>query len=146
VYVPIGLGSGICGTIAVRDVLDRKTPIVGVVADAAPAYALSFAARAAVQAPAADTVADGVACRTPNEEALRVILRGVERVVRVRDDQIRAAMRCYYSATHNLAEGAGALALAAVLAERPAKGRRVAVVLSGGNVDWPVFQAAFAAA
>jgi threonine dehydratase len=89
-------------------------------------------------------VADGVACRTPNDEALAVILRGVERVVRVSEEQIRRAMRCYYSATHNLAEGAGALALAAALADRPAKGSRVGVVLSGANVDWPVLQSVFA--
>jgi threonine dehydratase len=144
IYVPIGLGSGICGTVAARDALNANVAIVGVVADAAPAYALSFDARAAVPAPVAPTVADGVACRTPNDEALAVILRGVERVVRVGEEQIRHAMRSYYSATHNLAEGAGALALAAALAERPEKGARVGVVLSGANVDWPVLESAFA--
>ena len=144
IYVPIGLGSGICGTVAARDTLNANVAVVGVVADDAPAYALSFDAGAAVSAPVAPTVADGVACRTPNDEALAVIRRGVERVVRVSEDQIRRAMRCYYSATHNLAQGAGALSLAAALAERPAKGSRVGVVLSGANVDWPVLESAFA--
>ncbi len=144
IYVPIGLGSGICGTVAARDALNANVAVVGVVADSAPAYALSFAARAAMPAPVAPTVADGVACRTPNDEALAVILRGVERVVRVGEKEIRRAMRCYYSATHNLAEGAGALALAAALAERPAKASRVGVVLSGANVDWPVLESVFA--
>jgi threonine dehydratase len=145
IYVPIGLGSGVCGTVAARDALNRNVAIVGVVADSAPAYALSFDARTPIAAPVAPTVADGVACRVPNDEALSVILRGVERVVRVREEHIRAAMRSYFSATHNLAEGAGALALAAVLAEPAAKSRRVAVVLSGANVDWPVLDAVFAA-
>ncbi|HEY8518575.1 MAG TPA: threonine dehydratase [Gammaproteobacteria bacterium] len=142
VYVPIGLGSGICGVAAARDALGLRTRIVGVVADSAPAYARSFAARAAAEAPVADTVADGVACRKPNDEALGVILTRVERVLAIGEDAIRRAMCSYYVATHNVAEGAGALALAAVLQERPARDERVAVILSGGNVDWPVLRAA----
>jgi threonine dehydratase len=146
VYVPIGLGSGICGTLAARAALRKSVPIIGVVAEAAPAYARSFEAHAPVQAPVAETVADGVACRTPNEEALAVILDGVEGIVPVPEDDVRAAMRCYYTATHNVAEGAGALALAAVLAARPARARKIAVVLSGSNVDWPVLSRVFTAA
>lgn len=142
VYVPIGLGSGICGVIAARDALGMRTRVIGVVAESAPAYALSYDAGAARSARPSATIADGVACRTPNDEALAVILAGADRIVQVSEDQIREAMRHYYTATHNIAEGAGALALAAAIAERPGKQERVGVVLSGGNVDWPVYRAA----
>lgn len=142
VYVPVGLGSGICGTIAARDALGRKAAVVGVVAENAPAYARSFEARAPRSVPPRPTIADGVACRTPNDEALDVILRGAERIVAVGEEEVRGAMRLLYRATHNLAEGAGALALAAAIKERPGRNERVAVILSGGNVDWPVYEAA----
>lgn len=139
-YVPIGLGSGICGAIAAREALGMKMEIVGVVAVAAPAYAESFAARAPIDRPVASTVADGMACRVPNAEALRVILRGVARIVTVGEDEIRAAMRSLYTDTHNVAEGAGAAAFAAVMKERSTiRGRRIAVIQTGGNVDRPVF-------
>lgn len=140
VYVPIGLGSGICGTIAARDALGLRTRIVGVVSSAAPAYALSFAAGRVVATNSADTFADGVAVRGPSAEALETILRGAERIVQVDDSEIGAAMRALYADTHNLAEGAGAAALAALLKERDSlAGRRVAAVLSGGNIDRPVY-------
>jgi threonine dehydratase len=145
VYVPIGLGSGICGVAAARAALDRDIEIVGVVADAAPAYFLSFAAGEPREAAVGPTIADGVACRTPNPEALAAIRQSVARIVRVGEADIRTAMRAYYTMTHNLAEGAGALALAALLADRPDRGRKVGVVLSGSNVDWPVLQRALAA-
>jgi threonine dehydratase len=136
VYVPIGLGSGICGAIAARDALGSRAEIVGVCAENAPAYALSFAARRAVSTGSAETIADGVACRVPDEAALETILRGAARVVTVSETEIRAAMRHYFTDTHNVAEGAGAAPLAAALKERMANaGRRVALVLSGGNVD-----------
>ncbi|MGO9261503.1 MAG: threonine dehydratase [Bryobacteraceae bacterium] len=139
-YVPIGLGSGICGAIAARNALGLKTEIVGVVAAGAPAYALSFAAGRPIATGAAETIADGMACRVPDPEAVRAILEGASRIVTVDDDEIRAAMRHLFSDTHNVAEGAGAAPLAALLQERTQiGGRRVALVLSGGNVDREVF-------
>lgn len=139
IYVPVGLGSGICGLITVRDLLGLKTEIVGVVADNAPAYALSFAARRAVETNAAQTFADGVACRVPSPQALDIILKGAARLVRVAEDEIAEAVRVYYRTTHNLAEGAGAVPLAAALKEKPRlAGKRVGLILSGGNIDMPV--------
>jgi threonine dehydratase len=135
-YVPIGLGSGICGAIAAREALGLKTEIVGVVAESAPAYAHSYAAQSAVARPVLPTVADGMACRVPDEAALQVILKNVARIVTVSEDQIRAAMRHIYVATHNVPEGAGAVAVAAAAQERSEnRGNRVGVVLSGANVD-----------
>jgi threonine dehydratase len=140
VYVPIGMGSGICGLITVRDLLGLKTEIVGVVAEQAPAYALSFDAGYPIQTNSAATFADGMACRDPQSEALDIIKRGAARVVRVSEDEIAEAVRLYYSATHNLAEGAGAAPLAALLQERHRyAGKRAGLILSGGNIDMPVF-------
>jgi len=136
VYVPVGMGSGICGTVAARNALDLKTEIVGVVAAGAPAYALSFNARRVVTA-GADTIADGLACRVPDPEALEIMLENASRIVTVGDAEIQAAMRHLFSDTHSAAEGAGAAALAALLKER--SGRRAAVILSGANVDTEVF-------
>jgi threonine dehydratase len=136
VYVPIGLGSGICGTMAARDVLGLKTKVVGVVAEEAPAYALSFAAGKPVSTNSADTLADGLACRVPDPDALAAILEGADRIVSVSEAAIRAAMRHLFTDTHNLAEGAGAAALAGLLQEKERMaGRRVAVIQSGGNID-----------
>lgn len=136
VYVPIGLGSGICGVIAVRDALSPATKVVGVVSTEAPAYALSFAAGKVVPTSSADTMADGMAVRGPDAEALAVILKGADHIVQVSDAEIATAMRAYYEDTHQLAEGAGAAALAALMQERERmKGKRVALVLSGGNID-----------
>jgi len=140
VYVPIGMGSGICGVIAVREALGLRTEVVGVVASGAPAYALSYAAGRPVATASALTIADGIACRVPDPEALEIIGKGASRVATVTDDEIRAAMRHLFSDTHNAAEGAGAAALAALLKERDRmRGRRVALILSGGNVDREVF-------
>lgn len=145
VYVPIGLGSGICGVLAARDALGLRTEVVGVSADGAPCYALSFAAGRPVPTERADTMADGLACRVPVEEALETILHGAAGVVTVTDAEIRAAMRALFSDTHNVAEGAGAAALAAALKERRANaGKRIAVVLSGGNVDRELFASVLA--
>jgi threonine dehydratase len=139
-YVPIGLGSGICGAITAREALGLKTEIVGVVTESAPAYAESFLTRSKVSRPVSSTVADGMACRTPNQEALELIFRGVERIVTVPDSAIRASMHRIYVATHNVAEGAGAAAFAAAVQERGrVQGRRIAVVLTGSNVDSDVF-------
>ncbi|MHB1223731.1 MAG: threonine dehydratase [Gemmatimonadaceae bacterium] len=139
-YVPIGMGSGACGAIAARDALGVRTEIVGVVSASAPAYALSLAAGNVVPHAATTRIADGLACRTPDPSALAMLSAGLARVVQVTDDEVEAAMRLMFSATHNAAEGAGAAALAGLVQERAAmRGRRVAVVLSGGNVDANVF-------
>jgi threonine dehydratase len=136
IYVPIGLGSGICGTLAAREALGLTTKIVGVVAEAAPAYALSFAARKPVSTESARTDADGLAVRVPDPDAVEIINRYAERVVTVSDDEIKEAMRHYFTDTHNVAEGAGAAALAAALKERDLlRGRSIGVILSGANVD-----------
>jgi threonine dehydratase len=136
VYVPIGLGSGICGMIQTRDALGLRTRVVGVVAAGAPSYALSFAAGKPVSTNAADTMADGLACRVPAAPAVEIILKGAERIVTVEEDEIRAAMRHLFTDTHNIAEGAGAATLAALLKEKARmEGKRVVIVLSGGNID-----------
>ena len=139
VYVPVGLGSGICGTIRARDLLGLKTEIVGVVADNAAAYALSFEAKRPISTNSADTIADGVACRVPAEEALEVIWRGAARVVRVSEVEIKAAMRAYFADIHNVAEGAGATPLAAALKDKKRRPGKVGLILSGGNVDTDVY-------
>jgi threonine dehydratase len=140
VYVPIGLGSGICGMISVRDALGLSTRIVGVVSKHAPAYALSFEQRAPVEHPATTQLADGVACRTPEPRALEIIWNHVDHIVAVSDDEVADAMRALFQDTHNVAEGAGAISLAAALQERDIlRGKNVAIVLSGGNVDREVF-------
>lgn len=147
VYVPIGLGSGICGLISARDALGLGTRIVGVVAEGAPAYALSFRERRPVTTERADTMADGMACRVPVPEAVATILSGAERIVTVSDAEIEAAMRHYFTDTHNIAEGAGAAPLAALLRERAAMhGRRVGLILSGGNVDMALYRTVLAGA
>ena len=136
VYIPIGLGSGVCALMAARDALGLPTAVIGVASEAAPGIALSFAARRLVSHPSTTRIADGMACSTPNPEALEFILAGVERVVAVSDAECEAAMRACFSDTHNVAEGAAAAALTAVLREHASvAGRRVGMVLSGGNVD-----------
>jgi threonine dehydratase len=136
VYVPIGCGSGICGTIAARDALGLTTRIVGVVSTGAPCARLSVEAGRPVATNAATTFADGMAVRVPVEEALEIYGKGAERIVEVTDEQVADAVRAYYADTHNLAEGAGAAALAALMAERGRMaGKRVGVILSGGNID-----------
>jgi threonine dehydratase len=141
IYVPIGQGSGICGCILVRDLLGRKTEIVGVQSTEAPAYALSFASGTLVETNSSDTRADGMATRVPDADALDIIRRGASRIVQVTDEEISAAIRAYWTDTHNLAEGAGAAALAAALSEKnKLAGRRVGLILSGGNIDFDLFQ------
>jgi len=147
VYVPIGLGSGICGTSTARDALGLKTRIVGVVAERAAAYSLSFAAGKPVATNSANTMADGVAVRVPDPAALDVILKGCERIVTVTEEEIKAAMRAYFADTHNVAEGAGAVPLAALLQEREKMaGKTVGLILTGGNVDTDVYQEVLATA
>lgn len=148
VYVPIGMGSGICGLIGARDLLGLKTEIVGVVAAGAPAMARSFDAGRVVETNAANTFADGMACRVPMPEALAIIRAGAARIVEVDDDEIASAMRAIFADTHNVAEGAGAAAFAALLKERKEAGRtakaRLAAILTGGNVDTDVFRGVLA--
>jgi threonine dehydratase len=135
VYVPIGCGSGISGLIAWRDALGLKTKIIGVVSASADCYALSFESNALVETASALTYADGMAVRVPVPAAFDIIRAGAERILRVSDDEVKAAVRHYYSDTHNLVEGAGAAPLAALLKDRERKGQRFAVIASGGNID-----------
>ena len=140
-YVPIGQGSGICGCILARDLLGLKTEIVGVQSTEAPSYALSFAAGTVVTTETSNTLADGMATRVPDAEALAIIRKGASRIVQVTDDEVAAAMRAYWTDTHNLAEGAGAAALAAALQEKAKlAGKRVGLILSGGNIDFDLFR------
>ncbi|MGJ4858782.1 threonine dehydratase [Labrys sp. La1] len=139
VYVPIGLGSGICGLIRTRDLFGLKTRIVGVVSSHAAAYALSFEAGKVVSTQTAQTIADGVAVRVPRADALEIIRRGADRIVTVSDDEVRLAMRAYHEDTHNLAEGAAATPLAALLQERARMGgQRVGLVMTGANISRPL--------
>ena len=140
VYVPIGLGSGICSGIAVRDALGLRTQIIGVVSNAAPAYALSCLSGQVVEHPASTLIADGIAVRKPDAVALEIIRQGAERVIQVTDAEVELAMRSYFTDTHNVAEGAGAAALAGLIKEcRQMQEKKVGLVLSGGNVDQDVF-------
>lgn len=141
-YVPIGLGSGICGAVAARDALGLNTQIVGVVSAHAPAYSLSFQARRAVTHPTTTRVCDGMACSTPEAAALEIICRGVDRIVEISDDEARAAIRLMYECTHHRAEGAGAAGLAAAFQERERiRGKTVGLVVSGGNIDDDLYTA-----
>lgn len=136
VYVPVGMGSGIGGLIAVRDLLGVPTRIVGVVSERAPATALSFASGAVVTTADAATFVDGVACRVPDPEAVRTMVAGAHGIRTVAEDDCAEAMRVLLRTTHLLPEPAGAIALAGLLADRDeVAGARVAVVLSGGNCD-----------
>jgi threonine dehydratase len=139
-YVPIGQGSGICGCILARDLLGLKTEIVGVQSTEAPSYALSFAAGTVVRTNSSNTRADGMATRVPDADALDIIRKGASRIVQVTDAEIAVAMRAYWTDTHNLTEGAGAAALAAALQEKATlRGKRVGLVVSGGNIDFDLF-------
>jgi threonine dehydratase len=137
VYVPIGLGSGICGLIGTRDALGLKTRIVGVVSAAANSYLRSFTAGSVVPTTSAQTFADGMAVRVPDPAALEIICKGAERIIEVTDEETADAIRSIYSATHNCAEGAGAAALAALMKERAQlQGRQAAIVLTGIDRAW----------
>jgi threonine dehydratase len=136
VYVPIGWGSGMCGLIEARAATGCSAKLIGAVAEKANAFARSFAASRVVKTSLPETVADGIAIRRPHPEGLKWVRRGAERIVEVSESEIRSAMKLYFDATHNVAEGAAAAALAAAIKDGAgAKFRRVAVVLSGGNVD-----------
>jgi threonine dehydratase len=147
VYVPVGMGSGICALITARDLLGLDTEVIGVVAANAPAMALSFAAGSPVNTDTAATFIDGVACRVPDPDAIDVICRGAARIVEVPEDVCAEAVRVLYSTTHNVAEPAGAVATAALMMERQRqKGRRVATVLTGGNLDTALLRTIFSGA
>ena len=139
VLVPIGLGSGACGLIAARDALGLDTEVIGVVSDGAPAYALSLQSGRAVSHEVTTQLADGMACRVPEPAALQILQRGLSQVVQVSDASIAEAMRLLFECTHQVAEGAGAAALAAAMQLPRLRGRRVALILSGGNVDRDVY-------
>ncbi len=140
VYVPIGMGSGICAMMAARDALHLTTKIVGVVSSGAPAYKLSFESRRKIEHDVTTILADGLACRSPNEDCLTAMLAETDRVVAVDESEVASAMRGLFTATHNVAEGAGAASFAALLQEKEAmRGKRVGVVLCGGNVDADTF-------
>jgi threonine dehydratase len=136
VYVPVGMGSGACGLIGVRDLLGLPTEIVGVVAERADATAQSFAKGEVVATDSADTFLDGVATRSPDAEAVRLLIAGAARIVTVGEDAAADAMRLHFRTTHNVPEPAGALALAGLLVEADqARGKRVALIQTGGNID-----------
>lgn len=140
VYVPIGCGSGICGVIAVRDALGLETEVVGVVSTEAQCAKLSFEAGKLIETNSANTIADGMAVRVPVKDAFDIYAKGASRIVAVSDDEIAEAMRILYRDTHNIAEGAGAAALAALLSEKDEmRGKTVGIILSGGNVDMPLY-------
>ncbi|MEM7696475.1 MAG: threonine dehydratase [Pseudomonadota bacterium] len=145
VYVPIGCGSGICGLIGARDALGHRAEIVGVVADGADYAKRSFEAGRPLSTPRADTFADGMAVRDPVEAAFAIYGKGAARIVSVSDDAIAQAVRLFFATTHNVAEGAGAAPLAALMAEREHQaGKTSAVILCGGNIDTAVFAAVLA--
>ncbi len=136
IYVPIGCGSGICGTILARDALGRDTEVVGVVSENAQTAKLSMDAGRLIETDSANTFADGMAVRVPVADAFAIYSKGAARILTVSDDEVAEAIRAYYTDTHNLAEGAGAAPLAGLMQERDAmRGKTVAVILCGGNID-----------
>jgi threonine dehydratase len=139
VYVPIGMGSGICGMCAAREALGMRTEIIGVVSEHAPVYLKSFEQRKAREWPSGTKLADGMACGVANPEAVEIICKHVAGIVTVSDEEVAAAMRALFDDTHNVAEGAGAAGVAAILKAKALSGKRVATILSGGNVDRDVF-------
>jgi len=146
-FVPIGLGSGICACAAARAYCGVSVRIIGVVSALAPAYQQSFRAGRAIEVPATTQLADGMACRVPEARAVEIIRREVDDVIAVDDAEVAAAMRLLFAATHNVAEGAGAAGLAGLWQQRERwRRRRVGIVLSGGNVDSAVFARVLAGA
>ena len=140
IYVPIGCGSGICGIISVRDALGLKTKVVGVVSTEAQTAKLSVEAGRLIETNSANTFADGMAVRIPVKEAFEIYAKGVERIVAVSDDQVAEAIRVYFKSSHNVAEGAGAASLAALMSEKnEMRGKKIGVILCGGNIDTDKF-------
>ncbi|HUS96155.1 MAG TPA: threonine dehydratase, partial [Hyphomicrobiaceae bacterium] len=140
VYVPIGMGSGVCGVMHARELLGLSTKVVGVVSEHAPAVALSYQARKLIPTNSARTFADGMACREPHPDALDLMWQGLDDIVTVSDAEIAEAIRLYYTTTHNLTEGAAAAPLAALLQQRSLRaGQRIGLICSGGNIDTGTF-------
>jgi threonine dehydratase len=140
VFVPIGQGSGICAAAAARKYTGARSALIGVVSAHATTYLDSFRARRVVEAPVTTHLADGMACRLADDEALEIVLREVEDVIAVTDGEVAQAMRVLFADTHNVAEGAGAAGLAAAMQQAARwRGRTVGVPLTGGNVDSAVF-------
>lgn len=143
VYVPIGLGSGVCGVISARDALGLETEVIGVVSEGAPCYALSFARGEPVSTNRVDTIADGMACRVPVPDALDVIGRGASRIVTVSDDALLQAIGALFADTHHVAETSAAAPLAALMKERQQMaGKTVGLIVSGGNIDRDLYRRA----
>jgi threonine dehydratase len=140
IYVPIGLGSGICGVIAAKLALEVSTEIIGVVSSHANAYQLSLEAGSIVSTNSADTIADGLAVRNPSPEALLLMRKEVSRIVAVDDNEVMSAIGHYFNDTHNVAEGAGAAPLAALLKEDRSPDKRAGLVLTGGNINRSLFR------
>ena len=143
VYVPVGMGSGICGVITMRDLLGLRTEVIGVVSELAPATALSFAAGQPISTETSATFIDGVATRVPDPAAIEIIVGGAARIVQITEDECAEAVRLMLRCTHHLVEPAGAAALAGLLADRAVEpvrvdGRRIGVIVSGGNMDAPM--------
>jgi threonine dehydratase len=139
-YVPIGMGSGFCAAAAAQKHTGARTKLIGVVSAHATAYMDSFKARRLLEAPVSTQIADGMACRVPDQDALDVILREAHDVIAVSDDEVKAAMRLLFTATHNVAEGAGAASLAAAMQQKDQwRGQVIGTTLCGGNVDADVF-------
>lgn len=140
IFVPIGQGSGICAAIAARNALGLSTRIIGVVSAHALAYKLSFEQGRKIESPVSAVIADGMACRVPDDASLDIIMRYADEILAVTDDEVEAAMRLYYIATHNVAEGAGAAPLAAALQmKHKLRGNKIGLPLCGGNVDHDQF-------
>lgn len=145
-FMPIGQGSGFCAAAAARAHTGAKTRLVGVVSAHATSYLDSYRANRAIESPVSTKLADGMACRVPDEQALSVIQREADDIIAVTDDEVAEAMRVLFSDTHNVAEGAGAAALAAAMQQRSRwQGRSVGVALTGGNVDAAMFRKVLAA-
>ena len=139
VYVPIGLGSGACAAIAAKLALGHKARIVGVVSTGATTYPDSLKAGQVVESTVTTVLADGMAVRLADADALAILARHMDHIVQVTDAEVAQAMRDIYTSTHNVAEGAGAASFAAAMQERAAlKGLVVGTTLCGGNVDAPV--------
>ena len=140
IYVPIGQGSGACSAVAAKQALGHPARIVGVVSAHATTYADSVAAGRVVEAPVTTELADGMACRVADAEALAILAPALDHIVKVTDDEVAQAMRALFADTHNVAEGAGAAAFAAAMQEKESlKGQTVGVTLCGGNVDSATF-------
>jgi threonine dehydratase len=140
IYVPIGSGSGICGLISARDALGLKTKIIGVVSENADAYKQSFATKKLVSTQSADTIADGIAVRAPNAQAFDIIINGASEIISVSDNEILEAIKILFETTKNIAEGAGAAALAAAIKQKSQNhSQKIAIILSGGNIGKELF-------